>query len=678
MFSSSLRSGVVFLALFFVCGELLIAQSDPPPSQAQASPAPQPTQPQKAGVDQTPTVTIRETVRRVIVDVMVRDASGKPVHGLKADDFSVLEDKAPQRILSFDVYDFDKPSISRGPNASPLPPNVFVNVPDTPERGPLYVILYDLVNTETEDQMTSRQAILKFINSKPEGTRFAIFVNSDELALAQGFTADKDLLYAALDGKHSRAHVPRVFLYARNYGRGDPYALVQVLTYISSYLDGIPGRKNLIWVAGNFPVDVFPNSGDPVNWQDQIKAEINALAQAEVAVFPLNVRGVVVSPEGALTGAMPHGGAGGESVGLAPGTVAPNAMNNPGTSPVSTGSVAGMQGSGSLSRQYATQDVIATMTGGRAFYSDNDLKTVLTDATEDGGNYYTLTYAPPSQSDDGKCHNIGVKLDKTGYELAFRRTYCFVPMVSSVAEGSANAGAAALAIPLQAGDLLQANMKQGAPMVHDLVFSAHLRKEGNAAMATPAQMIELQEQANFFLKHRKSQLPKPLPPTKVQMYAIDYRVLDPQLKAQAERSGGDATLEFAVAAYDAEGHVLNGIINDGAAESSSDAGDNKTGLYRVRQTLVVPVSAVTIRVGVRDRISDRLGTLEVPLPLAPEPVANATPIHSESLPPLPKRPPFHDALAFADGHELIGSDSRVRFARAVGPMDFNIRGPVDT
>jgi hypothetical protein len=37
------------------------------------------------------------------------------------------------------------------------------------------------------------------------------------------------------------------------------------------------------------------------------------------------------------------------------------------------------------------------------------------------------------------------------------------------------------------------------------------------------------------------------------------------------------------------------------------------------------VNAVSIRVGVRDRLNDRLGTLEVPLPLVPEPVAQATP-----------------------------------------------------
>jgi len=307
----------------------------PAATSPDAAPAQAPTQtPAASAGEQEPTVTIRQTVRRVIVDVMVRDADGKPVQGLTAEDFSVTEDKQPQRVLSFDLYDFDKPSISRGPNPAPLPPNVFLNVPEVPERGPLYVMLYDLVNTETEDQMTARGQILKFIRNKPEGTRFAIFVNSDEMYLAQGFTTDKDVLYAVLDGKHSRPHVPKVFLYGRSYGSHNPYTAIDVLTHIGQYLDGIPGRKNVIWMAGTFPTAIYAQAGNPVEAGDRIRAEMNALAQAEVAVFPVNVRGVVVSPEGGLTGAMPHGGAGGEAS-SAPPSAAPAGVGG------STGSTSG-------------------------------------------------------------------------------------------------------------------------------------------------------------------------------------------------------------------------------------------------------------------------------------------------------------------------------------------------
>jgi len=573
--------------------------------------------------DQAPTMTIRETVRRVIVDVTVLDGHGKPVHGLTQQDFSVTEDKQPQRVLSFDVYDFDKASLSRGANAPPLPPNVFVNVPNVPERGPLYVMLYDLVNTEIADQMTARGQILKFIRNKPEGTRFAIFVNSDELFLAQGFTSDKDLLYATLDAKHSRPHVPRIFLYGKNYGFGNPYTVLQVLTQIGRYLDGIPGRKNLIWVAGTFPTALFPAEGDPVDAQDQIKAETNALAQAQVAVFPVNVRGVVLNPEGALTGASPRGGAGGEAAGTQLGAGAPAVTTVTGSTGGPVGDASkialsvGNQGGSSLAGDYRAQEALATATGGRAVLSDNDLSAALGEVTEEGGNYYTLTYAPPSRADDGKCHNIGVKLNKTEYRLAYRRYYCRVAMVADTAEpGGQRSKAGAVAIPLQAGDELQANMKWGAPMVHDLVFSAHVRTEGGVAMATAGQMQELQNQADYFRTNRKNKVAKPLPAVRVQNYVIDYRVLDPQLRGQETGNGKQATLEFTVAAFDADGNMLNGMVNDAVGQASTEAGANKSGLFLVRQSLEVPVNAVAIRVGVRDRSSDRIGTLEVPLPLA--------------------------------------------------------------
>jgi VWFA-related protein len=628
---SALSRGILAcLALALFSAALLvaqsIAQSAPPSSQAQDASSAQSTTPAQstptpaaAAGQEEPTLVIRQTVRRVIVDVMVRDSNGKPVHGLTADDFSISEDKKPQRTLSFDVYDFDKPSISRGPNAPPLPPNVFVNVPAAPERGPLYVILYDMVNTQTEDQMTGRQQVLKFINGKPEGTRFAIFVNSDELALAQGFTDDKNQLHAALDGKTHRRHVPNIFLYGANYGRGNPLVIVDVLTRIGNYLDGIPGRKNLIWVAGAFPADLFPQEGDPVNVRDQVKAETDALAQAQIAVFPVNVRGVVVNPEGALTGATPNGGA--ATVSTAPGAQAPSAINSPTSNPVTAGMRAAGTG-GSLNRDYATQEAVAEATGGRAFYSTNDVAGALEDATEEGGNFYTLTYSPPDRSDDEKCHNIRVKLNRGKYQLSYRRSYCRVPLVSAAADESGESGPAALTVPLQAGDVLQANMKQGAPMVHDLMFSAHVRTQGGATVATPAQMEQLQLQSAFFRTQRRNKPVKPLPSVKLQTYTIDYRVLDPQFKAQAARTDNQPTLEFAVAAFDEDGKTLNGTVNDAVPEAAQSA-ENKNGLFRVRQSLVVPVSAKSIRVGVRDRTNDRMGTLEVPLPLAPEPVTKA-------------------------------------------------------
>ncbi|HTW31153.1 MAG TPA: VWA domain-containing protein [Candidatus Sulfotelmatobacter sp.] len=635
---SWLRASALCIAVTWLTAALLAQSSAPPAEQSsgQTSAPAQSSQPANAG-QQTPQIlTLRTEVRRVIVDVMVEDARGKPVKGLTVNEFKVLEDKQPQKILSFDVYNFLSPSISRRPNEAPLPPNFFVNIPSSPEHGPLYVMLYDLVNTEIEDQMRARGQILNFIRSMPDGTRFAIFVNSDGLHLVQGFTSDKHALYAALDPKHSRKHVPRIFLLGHNYGYGEPQVSLDELTFIGQYLDGIPGRKNLIWVAGTFPNSVYPREFTPAEDTDKIMGEMSALAQAEIAVFPINVRGVVVYPEGRTTGAVPNGGASSSSGPPGGGPGAPSTTSS--TTPVAgSGLGAGSpiaqanmlaasvvnQGGASLSGDYTTQDALADATGGRAFYSDNNLTAILETATEDGGNYYTLTYAPPSREDNGQCHAIRVLLDQKQYRVSYRQSYCRVLTVSTATEpGAEAADASTVVIPLKAGDVLQANMRPGAPMVHDLLFSAHVRTNGPAKMANQEEMAQLQTEAEYFMTHRRNKPPKLLPPMRVQKYIVDYRVFDPQLKREAARSG-NASLEFAMAAFDADGRTLNGIVNDGVPQLSSDPTENKAGLYRIRQSLIVPVNAVTLRVGVRDRASDHLGTLEVPLPLAPEAVANA-------------------------------------------------------
>ncbi len=55
-----------------------------------------------------------------------------------------------------------------------------------------------------------------------------------------------------------------------------------------------------------------------------------------------------------------------------------------------------------------------------------------------------------------------------------------------------------------------------------------------------------------------------------------------------------------------------------AGDISASSEATKTGVVHVRQQLDVPVQATWIRIGVRDKLTNRMGTLEVQLPLAPE------------------------------------------------------------
>lgn len=604
------RSHAFAVVLFFAAtATLLAAQSDTPAATA-------PT-PQSATVP-SDVPTFRSTVRRVIVDVVVRDSDHRAVHGLTARDFTITEDGQPQNVLSFDVHDFDTPSISLPANAPHLPVNQFVNIPAIPEHGPLYVILYDMVNTEIADQPDARRQVMNFIKKIPAGARFALFVHSDTLALVQGFTDDKSLLYAALDPQHPRPHVPMVFMMGKNLGFGDPASTMNILTQVTTFLEGIPGHKNLIWLAGTFPLALAPRKEDPREYQDDIRAEINVLTRAEVAVYPINVSGVPVNPPGQLTGARPNGGNANvvDQPGAPPGGVSSQGFS---TNPDSTGVIQATRAESfgdSAITDYMVQKGVSEATGGQAFWSTNDVTGALEEVTEVDGNYYSLTYSPTNKNEDGKRRSIRVSLDKKDDKLAYRRFY-YTGAYGQEKMSKQQTGSASQPSAAAEADALQPNMKHGAPMMHDLLFRTHIRPDGVSAKATPEQMADLATQPAYAMQKKD----KPLAPVDLQKYLVDYFVTDNALKAPNAKP---ADFEFAAAAYDSESRMLNSSLSNANGDSNPDA--SKTGVFRARLEFSVPAGASSIRIGVRDKHTNRVGTLEVQLPLAPE-APSPTPGH---------------------------------------------------
>ncbi len=583
------------------------------------------------------TTVFKANVRRVVVDVVVTDSKGQPVRGLTKADFSVAEDGRPQQILSFDANGFSPAMDYLPPKLPPEPANTFVNLPTTPEKGPLYVLLYDLVNMDNPDQMEltvnqhydqmfGRQQLLKFIQNKPEGARFAIFVRSDGLHLIQGFTSDKQQLLAAIDPHHPGPHIPQVFLMGQNWDRGDPYSAMEVLRYIAEYLDGLPGRKNLIWFSGTFPLSLFPTGEDVPSYSEQVKATLDIVARDQIAIYPVDVRGVVVTdwhgtsgdPGGAADSGGPYSA---RNVG-APGAGTSSGGFNKGAS----GSLLTGGGNSLLAGSYMVEDSIAQATGGRAFYSTNDVAGALTDATETGEAYYSLSYTPTDQKYDGRLRHIKVELDKKGYKLAYRQAYfgtdTDAPPPLSLNQARKQKPSTAPPPPRALGDTLYANMEHGAPIAHQLIFGAHLRTIGAPAMGTPEQMAELATQPAYFKVRHNNKPAKPLAPIKLQRYAIGYTVLAQQLRL----NGDPLNLELAVAAYDADGKMLNALVNNGVSEATRPPGQPAPKSYRVELQLDVPLDAAWIRVAVRDANTDRIGAMEIKLPLAPEnETANATP-----------------------------------------------------
>ncbi len=528
------------LALMLILSLSLFAQ--------QRSPSPEPQHSQ----DQ---FRLKRYVNRVILDVVVTDANGKPVHGLNQRDFTVSEDGVKQKILSFDARELGAGAsfVSKAPA---LPANTFANVLTAPEQGPLYVLLLDLQDTRPDDQPYARQQLLKFVSSKPPGTRYAIFVLSNGLHLVEGFTSDRDKLYAAVDPSHPKSHVPRILI--NNY---DWVSILDALDNIADFLQGLPGRKNVIWVSGSFPLALFAAAGVDPAYQAKVVETLRGLAQTEMSVYPIDVRGVVTSSDPKATSMM---------VML-------------------------------LAQQYEVEDEIARITGGQAFYSRNDLKAVLSDVTELGGDYYSIAYSPSNHNYAGELRQVRVSLSRSGDHLEYRHSYYAYPQKKT-------------SIPAKARDssqeppsgALYANMRHGAPIMRQVLFRVHIYPLGAPMLATPEQLGSLAERFSYFHARQESEGNKSLA-VKLQTYFLDYVIL-----------GRVPIIEIATAVYDSDGNLLNTDIEHTVPADTSKADEPGAGkFYRIQQRFEAPVNAAYMRIGVRDVTTDRIGVLEVSLPLPP-------------------------------------------------------------
>jgi VWFA-related protein len=560
------------------------------PASAQQASAPQ-TSNNDTGADAP---TLHLDVRRVPVDVVVTDKQGNPVRGLWKDDFVVKEDKTPQTILAFDYQDGSTPSYVPV-KLPPLPANTFVNVPTEPERGPLYILYYDMVNTLMEDQMSAHQQLLDFVDHSPPGTRFALFVNAAGLHMVQGFTSDHALLHAAILSKGPGPHLPNVFMYGRMYGYTDAGAALQCLKFIADYMNGIPGRKNLIWLSGVFPIPTGPTMAGPNTngsigggfsnstpqisdlsylLSDNIMKTYSAMMRSQVAIYPVDLKGIQVNvmPGDAIT-------------------------------------------------EYQHMDAVAEATGGHAYYANNRVVQLMDKAVENGESYYTLSYAPTNSKYDGSERAVEVTLanaKRDQYTLSYRSVY-YAVSDDQVQEMDKKNVVHSRFMAAKAADTLYANIEHGAPMMHDLLFSTHLATEGKPKMATADQMAQLQDSPAYFRTRKKnSPPPKPLPPVQLQKYRIGYGIVDAQLNSLASEKSKPAELEFAAAAYDADGRLLNSILNQGQVSNGKGKDGKPQSFFHAEQELQVPPGAASIRLAVRDTLSNRMGTLEVKLPLKPE------------------------------------------------------------
>ena len=385
-------------------------------SAAGQQPPAQPAQPPRGRV------TFTANANLVIVDVTVKDKSGKAIDSLTQNDFTVLEDGKPQKISVFEVQKLgmepalpEKPPTLDDVNAIPEPPKTIITT-ETPGKiqyhdKRLMVMFFDFTSMGIPEQLRAQDAALKFIDTEmTTADMVAIMLYTTVLQVKTDFTSDrtqlKDIINSLPIGELSDL--------ADMADTGDPNeedtgaAFVADETEFNIYntdrklaaiedaskkLSALPEKKALIYFAGGVTRTGVDN-------QAQLEASINAAAKANVAIYPIDARGLMADPPGGAASTAASRGTG-----------------------IYNGSVYNSQRA-NINNSQETLATLASDTGGKAFLDSNELSLGIVQAQQEYRSYYVLGYYSTNLAADGKYRKITVKLNNNQTaKLEFRQGY---------------------------------------------------------------------------------------------------------------------------------------------------------------------------------------------------------------------------------------------------------------
>lgn len=601
--------------------------------------------------------TFKVVVREVVVDVVVTGPKGRPVKGLQKRDFEVFEDGKPEQIRAFTPHQALDLSHVAFPSIPKLPPNTFMNFSRVPSDAPLNIILLDLGNTPWDEIPYARHQIALFLKRQPLEAPYAVFVmGAGKLAMVQGFTSDKDLLMAAVDSKKTsslrfqttanpfKSGMGLVTVYGASsfgpegaaadnqFGRSKAIAAMRTsvptvsvggvpqqfkgggagegarneypqpssrlaaaasefanrtqvdntvteLEQLAVILSGLPGRKNLFWFTGSFPfsfenlhnVSAAHGTTVIINNSSDIERAARLLQMSRAAVYAIDTQGLQV---------------------FIPTTA--------------RGEVVKAEEK-RMYTEHMALDAVAKQTGGRAFYSTNGFANAMATAASEGENYYTLAYSPNNTNFNGGLRHIRVELPKTHtkYHLSYRHSY-FANSFDATA--------------WQPPDPLAFTLQHGAPEAHQILFMASLQAIGRPRPATPAEIKALTQPKR--LQHQAGKgKPGKRHPLILQTYVVHYGLLPKAVTVVREHNGSRRVeLEFAVRAYDGTGRELANFDSRtrGTVSRKTYRQIEQYG-YRVNEKIAIPVKSAFLRLAVLDRLANRVGSMEVSIPLGRAP-----------------------------------------------------------
>jgi VWFA-related protein len=479
-----------------------------------------------------------------------------------------------------------------------LPPNVFTNVPQTKPSDAFTVLLLDSLNTPISDQARVHSQVVKYLKKPLPGQRLAVFTLNTRLHMVQSFTGDPAVLAAAVDSKKNVSQASPLMQTAAEKGADqetvaalavwapDVAAEMQqfladqtsvqndlrvrltldAFQQLAKLLAGIPGRKNLVWFSGAFPVAILPNPD--LNYSFAVQNDHQAavrktdalLAAAQVALYP-------VAAEGVATDSI-------YSAGAETRLATKSQLARP------------QQEAQERNADHATMDVIAKETGGVAIYNTNGLSNAIERVIEHGSDFYTLTYTSTNPATDGRFRKISVRLAKGGGGLlSFRQGY-FADAAKTVA--------AAAPVAKSPQDKLTPFLLPGRvtssqiPLTLRVMHGAATSKQGG-------------DNPNL-----KGPLTR---------YSVDFMVPARGLQFVPEDGGKhQVNLEAALVVYDHEGKPVNWMIrqiNLNLDPARYKAAQN-TGVNLFLE-IDAPADAAALNSGVYDLNADLAGTLELRL-----------------------------------------------------------------
>jgi VWFA-related protein len=532
-------------------------------------------------------MTIESTARLVVLDVVVTDAAGHAVQGLKAQDFHLMEDGVPQTVANFVEHARITPEQAAAEAALlKLPPNTFSNYGRArDDEGGLIVFLIDALDAQVQTQMQLRQQMIAYMKTVPEGTRIAIFQLDTQMHMVQGFTSDPAVLLAAVESKRDMPGFSPMLASPGAGGRGGTGAqmadlqkrmrsdiLTQGMQQLGKYLAGFPGRKSLVWFTADIPV--WPLGGgepgfneqfaDSTTFIDEMNRTTDVLRLGQIAVYPVDMRGLTVK-----------GGVG-------------------------------------QIYQHGALDDVAAATGGKAFYNTNGIKEAMTEVADESTNYYTLAFSPTNRQFDGSYRKLLVKVTDPRLQLAYRPGYYARnddhELAQHRAQRTANRGPLTVSATGGASapaTVLDKAVPLGSPTKQDVLFVAQFRPEEQAEKAGKEHPLD---KDNF--------LAKPFRGGGYRNYDILLAVNGRTLSLMPSVDGSyHGKIEVVTMVYDDKGQVVNSLETQAAIDPDGReyAGIMKNGAG-LRQTIAVPAKGnFFLRVAVRDVPSDKVGTVEVPV-----------------------------------------------------------------